>query len=282
MKLWTAVVLAIAGGLGQAPAPTFHAATDGVNLDVAVFDGDRVVANLGVKDFEVRDNGVRQVLTSADFNALPIDLRLVVDTSGSISDEELDQYLQTMRRVAVSLQPNDRCEIITFTTRLADAAAQQSPPIAIKLTRLLPEYTAFFDAAIVAMITKPIADRRQITILLSDAIDNSSFFDEAALVDAAKHTDAVVYTILPGDPRLGRSVSKERLQTLSLLTSGRMILTHENGIASAIIDSIREFRQSYVLRYTASLPTPGWHKVEVRVPGGNFYKVRAKEGYFSS
>jgi VWFA-related protein len=275
------VVLAAATALWQSPAPVFHGATDAVALDVAVFDGDRVITHLRPADFDVRDNGVRQTVTSADFNTLPIDLRLVFDTSGSISDEDLEQYLHTMQRVASTLQPRDRCEIMTFTTSLADAAALQSPPVAIKLVRAGPEGTAFFDAAVVAMITKPMTDRRQITILLSDAIDNSSFFDEAALLDAAGHTDAVVYTILPGDPRAGRAVSKERLQSLSLLTGGRLVLTHQNGIASAIIDSIQEFRQSYVVRYVVTgVPVTGWHKVDVRVPGGVFYRVRVKPGYF--
>ena len=273
--------LAVAIAMGQAPAPVFRSGTDVVALDVAVTEFGRVVTNLRPADFEVRDNGVLQTVISADFNTLPIDLRLAFDTSGSISDEELEQYLHTMQRVASTLQPRDRCEIVTFTTSLIDAAALQSPPVAIKLVRAGPEGTAFFDAAIVAMITRPTTDRRQITILLSDAIDNSSFFDEAALLDAAGHTDAVVYTILPGDPRTGRAVSKERLQSLSLLTGGRLVLTHQNGIASAIIDSIEEFRQSYVVRYALTgVPVAGWHALDVRVRGGAFSRVRAKQGYF--
>ena len=87
-----------------------------------------------------------QELSAADFNTLPIDLRLVFDTSGSISAADLDRYLQTMRQVVGVLEPRDRCEIITFSARIADAAAQQSPPVKIELTRAGPDGTAFLDA----------------------------------------------------------------------------------------------------------------------------------------
>ena len=47
---------------------------------------------------------MRQSLTSVDRNALPVDLRLVFDTSGSISETDLDEYLKAMREVASALR----------------------------------------------------------------------------------------------------------------------------------------------------------------------------------
>lgn len=264
----------------QAPQGSlFRSSAHGVAVDVAVFDGDRVVSDLGVNDFEVRDNQVRQTIMAADLNTLPIDLRLVFDTSGSISEHDLARYVQTMSQVASALGTGDRCEIITFNSRIADAASRQHPPIAITLKRGGPDGTAFFDAVTLAMVTVPMPDRRQITIVLSDALDNASFFDETAMLEAARRTDAVVYTILPGNPSESRAVSVTRLQALSLLTGGRLVLSHEAAVASVVIDSIREFRQGYVLRYVLTgVNVPGWHKLSVRVRGG--YRVRARQGYF--
>ena len=127
--------------------------------------------------FQVIDNGVEQKVESVDLNRLPIDLKLVFDTSGSISPEGLEKYRRAMRRVADALQPNDRCEIVAFTSRINDAAARQSPPIAIDLQRTLPDGTSFFDAVSLALVTVPSIERRQIVIVLSDAQDNASFFD---------------------------------------------------------------------------------------------------------
>jgi hypothetical protein len=250
---------------------------------VAVFDGDRVVRNLTGSDFQIRDNGVLQRVISADFNTLPIHLRLVFDTSGSISEDELARYRRTMQEVASALEPRDQCEILTFNARIAEAAARQSPPIRIDLRRAGVDGTAFFDAVLLSMVTVPTSDRRQITIVLSDARDNASFFDETALLDIGVgiRTDAVVYTILPGDPLLGRALSVARLQALSLLTGGRLVRTHEQAVGSVVIDAIEEFRQSYVLRYSVTgLAIDGWHKLDVRVRNGNRYRIRAKPGYF--
>jgi hypothetical protein len=113
---------------------------------------------------------------------LPVDLRLVFDTSGSISDDELARYLKMMQRVAQSLDKDDRGEIITFTTKLAEAAERRHPPLVVHLERNGPEGTAFFDAGLAALTTVAMADRRQMAILLSDAVDNASFFDEETLL----------------------------------------------------------------------------------------------------
>ena len=103
--------------LQQTAPPVFRSGADAVIIDAAVFDSYRVVNNLKVGDFEVRDNGVVQDLSAADFNTLPIDLRLVFDTSGSISDDQLKAYLKTMVEVTGSLQPSDRCDIVSQRCR---------------------------------------------------------------------------------------------------------------------------------------------------------------------
>src|SRR5262245_16082112 len=101
----TMLSIAAAAVLVQAPQGPFTSATHGVSVEVALFSGDRVVRNLSVDDFEIRDNNVRQTIQAVDANALPIDLRLVFDTSGSISERDLARYVQTMNRVAAALEP---------------------------------------------------------------------------------------------------------------------------------------------------------------------------------
>jgi VWFA-related protein len=275
------VAFAIATSWLQQPAPpAFRATGHGVTVDVAVFDGDRVVTGLRAEDFDFRDNGVRQKIAAVDFNVLPLDLRLVFDMSGSISEDDLELYLQAMRQVAATLQRRDQCEIITFDARIADAASRQSPPIAINLQRGKRDATTFFDAVTLAMVTVPALDRRQVTIVLSDARDNASFLDETSLLEAARRTDAVVYTVLPGAPASNRGVSIARLQSLAMLTGGRMVQAHERAVGRAVITALDEFRQSYLLRYTPEgVPPEGWHRLQVEVRNRG-YRIRAKAGYF--
>jgi VWFA-related protein len=259
----------------------FRASTDAVALDVAVFDGSRAVSSLGPGDFEIYDNDVRQTVSSADRNVLPIDLRLVFDTSGSISTVELERHRRAMALVAAALGPKDRCEIITFSGRIAEAAARQHPPVAIDVQRLLPDGTSFFDAVSLAMITTPTPERRQITVVMSDARDNASFFDEATLLQAARRTDAVVYGIVPLETAAGLPFAA-RLDAVTLITGGRMLLADRaDRMGRLITDALNEFRQGYVVRYVMNGVRPdGWHRLTVRVRGNRSYTIRVREGYF--
>jgi VWFA-related protein len=279
LLLAAAVTMATAWPQVQS-SQVFRTTSHAVTVDVAVFDGDRVVTGLRAEEFELLDNGVRQAVADVDVNVLPIDLRLVFDLSGSISEADLQHYLHAMRQVTGTLQPHDRCEIITFDARIVDAASRQSPPVSINLQRGPTDATTFFDAVALAMVTTPALDRRQVTIVLSDARDNASFLDEASLLEAARRTDAVVYTVLPFASSSQREVTVARLQSLAMLTGGRLVNTHERAVGRALITALDEFRQSYVLRYIPKgVPLQGWHRLEVKVRNRD-YRIRAKAGYF--
>ena len=284
MKAFTIHLVAALCALAAPGAPTqvFRSETHGISVDVAVFEGDHAARSLGLPNFDVDDNGVRQSLMAVDPNVLPIDLRLVFDTSGSITEDDLDRYRRAMKRVTATLLAGDRCEIVTFTTRVMDAARPQSPPVAIDLRRLEPDTTAFFDAVSLSLVNVRATDRRQIVIVLSDAQDNASFFDEATLMTAARRTDAVVYTVLTKAAAQGDSPYVARLQSLSLLTGGRLVVADRDAeIGAAIAAALDEFRRSYVVRYTLhGVPPAGWHKLSVRVRGEHRYSVRARTGYF--
>ncbi len=68
----------------QAPAQ-FRSGVDVVELNVAVTNGKKVVADLTAADFEVLDNGVRQEVLSVSRELLPIDVTMVIDTSASLT-----------------------------------------------------------------------------------------------------------------------------------------------------------------------------------------------------
>jgi hypothetical protein len=264
----------------------FRGGTDLVTVDVNVYSGKKPVTGLKSEDFEVYDSGVRQVVTDVTYGRLPIDLRLVFDTSGSIDDIELQTYVRAMKQITQSLQPQDRCDIVTFSRRIVEAAALQPPPVKIDARRVAGNTTSFFDAVSLALITPPVLGRRQLTIVMSDAEDNSSFFDQAAMTEIVKRTDAVVYAVLPittwhpTDDKEDK-IMLERLSTLTSMTGGRIISpNHDLEIVPAFLTAIEEFRKSYVVAYTATgVDRPGWHDLKVNVHGTKTYDVRARRGY---
>lgn len=270
--------------LAQAPQqPAFRSVTHTVAVDVSVFRGQQAVLSLGPNDFEVQDNGVRQKISGVVPNNLALDLRLLFDTSGSISREDLERYRRAMVRVAAALRPEDRIEILTFGSRIYEVVALQHPPVSIAPARQPRDGTSFFDAVSLAMITKPSLERRQVTIILTDARDNTSFFDKDTLYESARRTHAVVYAVLPVALAEDSSRFAERLEVMTRVTGGRLVRARRDAeMGTTIIRTLNEFRQGYVLHYSLEgVPLTGWHKLSVQVPRGGRFTVRAREGYFA-
>ena len=112
--------------------------------------------------------------------------------------------------------------------------------------------------------------------VLSDADDNSSFFDEATLIDTGRRTDAVVYAVLPDPGGVRRNpirekLLKDRLSALTTLTGGRVIAV-DKDVTTAFLNALEEFRKSYVVAYTATnVKHGGWHELKVTVPPNRQY-----------
>lgn len=267
---------AVRGHAGQ-DRPTFRATTDAVFVEVSVTNGRSSVANLTPADFEVQDNGVQQTVTDLDFGHLPIDVRLVFDISGSLSDADIARHTRAMAQLEAKLQPGDRCEVSAFGRRSMEIAPLGDPPVDLHISRTGPDGTAFFDAVGLAMVTTPRPGRRQLTLVLSDGNDTSSFYDAPALMRAAQRTDAVVYAIAPSSSGQGAAV----LETLAKAAGGRLIRLELNGdIGASFLKALEEFRQSYVLHYTPTgVERKGWHDLTVQVRGNKKYTIRAKKGY---
>ena len=67
------------------------------------------------------------------------------------------------------------------------------------------------------------------------------------------------------------------------MTGGALYLpgVFRNRTASAIFTRLySDYRHRYVLRYTASNRTPGWHDITVSVPRLPKAGIEAKRGYF--
>ena len=135
--------------------PTFRSARMLSPWTCSVFDGQRAIPGLTAADFDVRDNGVRQTLAGVRPNTLPIDVRLLFDTSGSINAEDLERYRRAMARVAEALRREDRVEILTFSGRISEVVPLQHPPITVITQRQDRDGTSFFDAVSLAMVTRP-------------------------------------------------------------------------------------------------------------------------------
>jgi VWFA-related protein len=272
--------------LAAAQRPVFRSAVDSVMVDVSVRHDNRPVADLAAADFEIQDNGVVQTIAEVSREALPIDVTLVVDLSGSVQGPLLGSLQRAMAAVDARLAPGDRARVVTFNEHvrevheLAPSGAFPAP-----VMRQPSGTTSMIDALTVSLITPLDPDRRHVAILFSDGRDMMSFLDEAALVDVAKRIGQTVFAVAVADgtrDRPAHAGAEAFLRTLTDTTGGELtVMQRDDDLETSFVRALDDFRTSYVLRYTAAgVAREGWHTLTVKILRRGDYDVRARTGYF--
>src|SRR5262245_9563553 len=86
-------LLAAAGfPLAAQETPSFRSGVELIVVPASVTRDDLAVVGLTAADFELRDNGVVQKVTTASVESLPVDVTLLLDTSGSLKGAALEQF----------------------------------------------------------------------------------------------------------------------------------------------------------------------------------------------
>jgi VWFA-related protein len=279
--------------------PVFKSGVEMVRVDALVTRDDTPIEGLAAEDFEVFDNGVRQTIDHVLSSEDPIDVMLTLDTSASLDKSELARLADAVRSAVADLKPGDRAGLITFSEEL-----QQLVPLSGRLD-LLPQAldrvaasgaTTLVDAAYAALLSTRAKGRRSLAILFTDGLDTWSWLRPAWVLDVAKRSETVVYTVelreaiapfvrIPGvrgriDQReYYRSVTRF-LGDLAEATGGRRLDAGDFDRLQATLENVLdEFRRRYVIAYAPQgVAAAGWHTLEVRVKRRGV-TVRARPGY---
>jgi hypothetical protein len=285
-------VAAMASGvvLAQAPNPdpaaTFRTTTVGVVVDVSVRRGNTPLPGLRVADFELFDNGVRQRIESMAVEAVPIDVTLAIDTSGSVIND-LEAFKSEVRQFVRLLRPVDRVRVIAIATGVDEIVPMAHPAGDLDLRGLKAGgFTSTNDGLVYALLWPTDVDRRHLVIALTDGVDTQSTLESSAVVDAASRARAVFHLILVdglGPLLSGWQRSARDAVVDAAKRSGGTVhdLRRASNDFKRIFD---DFRASYVLRYSPEgVSRAGWHDVKVglRVPDASKLTIRAKQGYWS-
>ena len=171
-----------------------------VTVEAEVRDGNKLVRGLTADDFQVTDNGVPQKVEMVDVESLPIDLTLVVDTSGSV-EPMIEQLRFYAREAATLLLVDDRFRLMTFAGEVRDVFGLQPATELPPVEKIQPDgATSIYDALTAALMRTRQADRRQIVMAYTDGIETSSVLDGSALVSVAKRSDSVLHVFLVKNP----------------------------------------------------------------------------------
>ena len=246
-----------------------------------VTERNRPVTGLAVSDFELRDNGVLQTIDAAEISDAPLNAVLALDMSGSTAGQRLVDLRAASAAFVNGLRPTDRVALTTFNHAVGARVplGESFAAVDAALNRLKPSgETGILDGVYVALITTLAEAGRSLVIVFTDGRDTASWLLPDEVVQSARRSNAVVYTVATGNARLW-SV----LTDLADVTGGRRIDLEPGADVRRQFERILlEFRSRSVLTFTPrGVSDDGFHQLSVRVRRGGV-EVKARPGYIAT
>jgi Ca-activated chloride channel homolog len=302
-----AVMLAGMAGLAEAVAArkpqqdkqkqkgTIRVQTDLVSILASVTDakGEPVIG-LAQSAFQVFEEGVEQKIVRFEPQTnRPIDLALMVDTSGSAAIELKIERDAAAHFVDEVVRPGDRLAVFSFTADVIQLSNFSDDTkvleAAVRRVDLGADMgTSLYDAVVLGSqsVRRQGTDRRRAVVIITDAGETTSVskFEDARR--AAIASDTLLYTVVvrPMKSNGGWNTAGEHaIETITDSTGGAMYYPTDVSELTAIFDRInQELRTQYLLGYYPNpTPPPGASRhVEVKVNTGD--TVRSRREYMTA
>jgi VWFA-related protein len=283
------------------PRALFRSATELVVLPVTVLDSaGRAVVDLRMDDFAVYEDGARQTVTMFETADAPLDLMLLIDTSGSMYDR-----IEYAREAAVGLvqqlREGDRAAVVLFSDRVRIAQAMTGDTeTLVRAIRAagLSGGTALHEALYIALRDlargrhSPEQFRRQALVVLSDGKDTTSkrvSFDD--VLAEARRSSVAIFTIMSGEVEEPKSALRDSghlgveymLRLLAEETGGRAFAPARDEDLSGTYTQIAvELGRQYWLAYTPGPGRSGFRRISVRLVSRPELRARTRSGYYAT
>lgn len=184
-----------------------------VSLPVSVSDREgRYIPGLKKGDFTIYEDGVKQEITFFATYDEPLNIALLLDTSGSTQGEALMKIKEAAKDFVELLNPNDKCMVATFDSQvniLSQFTSNQGD-----LKNFIDKVdTSDKDGTVLYKAVKQIAqssfnnlEGRKVIVLLSDGKDMGSDIKFKELISSLEESDVLIYSIFyqtgAGAPKL--------------------------------------------------------------------------------
>lgn len=275
-----AAVIVCEAALVASQAAQFSARTEAVRIDALVTDHGQPIRGLAAADFEVLDNGVQQTVDLVSFEQIPVNVVLTLDMSDSVAGERLDHLRAAGRAALSTLVTGDQAALVTFNHAVSVRAPLSNDAASVR--DALDEATgagetSLVDGVFAGMMIGESDAGRALQIVFSDGLDTSSWLAPAAVLDAAKRSDVVVYAVA-----VKSTMKPDFLRDLTSFSGGRLYeLEKTTDLTSTFRAIVDEFRHRYLVSYTPrGVPKEGWHRLDVRVKRSGA-TVKARPGYLA-
>ena len=283
MKYALALTLLLGGAVsGQAPA--FRTTAEIVRVDVAATRKGAPVLGLKASDFVVLDNGIRQDVDTVTLESnIPLEVALVLDTSGSVSGVRLSNLITACTILLSALKPADRVAVVAFSesVRSTGGWTNDFAGVARALKTLRGSgQTALRDAVEFALALPRTPSARGLMMVFSDGVDNISWLTDEEATDSAKRADMVAHAVTVSSSWIDTATF---LDQLTKATGGTMWRAgSDSDLQKRFRQALDEMRSRYLVSYTPrGVSERGWHDLRVTLQTGKA-DILARPGYFSS
>lgn len=231
------------------------------------------IKDLKAEDFTLaEDSQLVEVLGAALAPEAPINLILLLDTSGSMGGPGINSAKAAASNFIAGLNPEDRVAVATFDDTVqiiidftTDHRAAREE---LSLVSATPGAgTCLYDAAYQAVqMTATVPSGRRAVVLFTDGVDEKagggacSVHDADDVIDIANQpgTRTPIYTL-----GMGSKVDQKSLQRMAQDTGGRFLYSPDAGQLEAVFFRLSDtLRSQYAIQYS-STAGPGSHTLAV-------------------
>ena len=272
--------------LAAQQGPTFKSGTQVVSLFVTVTDPQRrLIPGLTKEDFEVFDNEKPQPLVYFDNSIRPINVVVMLDTSGSMT-LTIDLLKQAAEQFLIRLLPEDKARVGAFNDKIQfNARWSNDRDQMITDTKNLDfgNGTRLWDAVGASLGELKEIDGRKVILIFTDGDDTESKTRLGTVLDRARAEEVMIYAIGLESKFLGQTTKPDGgLRKIAEETGGGYFeLKRATDLASTFTKVAQELHSQYVIGFTPTLLDNKVHKLMVKLkqPG---MTAQARRSYLAA
>ena len=289
MAAAAALAAAMSGALA-AQQPTFKGGTQVVSIFATVTDPQkRLVPGLAQDDFTVFDNEKPQPVVYFDNSIRPINVVVMLDTSGSMT-LNIDLLKQAAEQFLIRLLPEDKARVGAFNDKIQFNARWSNDRDQLITDTKNLDYgngTRLWDAVGASLDELKNIDGRKVILIFTDGDDTESRVRLGTVMDRARAEEVMVYAIglesiyFNGQQRV-RTKPDGGLRKIADETGGGYFeLTKASELASTFTKVAQELHSQYVIGFTPTALDNKVHKLMVKMkqPG---MTAQARRSYLAA
>src|SRR3954470_6293531 len=291
MKAWkiaatAALTTSISLSLAAQQQPTFKAGTQVVSIFATVTDTQkRLVSGLAQDDFAVFDNEKPQPVVYFDNSIHPINVVVMLDTSGSMT-LTIDLLKQAAEQFLLRLLPDDKARVGAFNDKIQFNAKWSNNRDQLITDAKNLDYgngTRLWDAVGASLDELKTQDGRKVILVFTDGDDTESKLRLGTIIDRARAEEVMIYAIGLASKFMGTTTKPDSgLRKIADETGGGYFeLKRATDLAPTFTKVAQELHSQYVIGFTPTLLDNKVHKLAVKMkqPG---MTAQARRSYLAA